>query len=190
MATKIRLQRKGKKGKALYHIVVADSRAKRDGKYIERLGRYNPNTNPATIDFDMDRAVHWLQTGAQPSDTCKAMLSYKGAIYKNHLLNGVRKGALTEAQVEEKFAAWSKEKEAKIQKKIDGLTKEEQDKIAARLKAETAYKENKAKEIAAKLAPPVEETPVVEAAPATETAEAPKTEGEAPAATEEATPAE
>ncbi len=154
MATKIRLQRKGKKGRPVYHIVIADSRAKRDGKYIERIGQYNPNTNPATIDFDMDRAVHWLQVGAQPTDTCRAMLSYKGAIYKNHLLNGVRKGALTEEQVEKKFEAWLKDKEAKVQKKIDAIAKEKQDLAAAKLKAEKEYKAQMEKKIAEKLAPP------------------------------------
>ena len=106
MAVKIRLQRHGKKGKPFYFIVAADARAKRDGKYIERIGSYNPNTNPATIDLDIDRAVSWLQNGAQATDTGRAILSYKGAMYKNHLLNGVKKGAFDEAEAEKRFNAW------------------------------------------------------------------------------------
>ena len=117
MATRIRLQRHGKKGKAFYHIVAADSRAKRDGKFIEKLGTYNPNTNPATIDMDFDRTLHWVQVGAEMTDTARAILSYKGVLYKNHLINGVKKGALTDEQVEERFAAWLKEKEDKISAK-------------------------------------------------------------------------
>ena len=110
MSVKIRLQRHGKKGKPFYWIVAADARAKRDGRYLEKLGTYNPNTNPATIDLNVDGAVKWLQNGAQPTDTARAILSYKGAMYKNHLLGGVRKGALTEEQVDEKFNAWVAEK--------------------------------------------------------------------------------
>merc|ERR1712137_748348 len=111
----------GKKGKPFYWIVAADSRAKRDGRYLEKLGAYNPNTNPATIDLDVDGAVKWLQNGAQPTDTAKAILSYKGAMLKNHLAGGVRKGALTEEQAEAKFTAWLEEKEAKISAKEEGL---------------------------------------------------------------------
>ena len=103
MPVKIRLQRHGKKGKPYYWIVAADARAKRDGKYLEKIGAYNPNTNPATIDLDVDGAVKWLQNGAQPTDTARAILSYKGALLKNHLAGGVRKGALTEEQAEEKL---------------------------------------------------------------------------------------
>src|ERR1700740_2067340 len=106
MPTKIRLQRHGKKTKAFYHIVIADGRAPRDGKFIEKLGTYNPNTNPATINLDFEGALNWLQKGAEPTDTMKAILSYKGVVYKNHLLNGVKKGALTAEQVEAKFAKW------------------------------------------------------------------------------------
>ena len=98
MATKIRLQRHGKKGKAFFHIVAADARAKRDGKFIEKLGTYNPNTNPATIDIDFDAALKWVQVGAEMTDTARALMSYKGILYKNHLLNGIKKGALNEAQ--------------------------------------------------------------------------------------------
>ena len=123
MATKIRLARHGKKGKPFYHIVIADSRSKRDGKYIERIGSYNPNINPALIDINFDRALYWIGVGAQPTDTVRAMLSYKGVLYKNHLLKGVKKGALTEAQVEKKFNAWLAEKENKIESKISNLEK-------------------------------------------------------------------
>src|SRR6056300_470409 len=120
MPVKIRLQRHGKKGKPFYWIVAADARSKRDGKFLEKLGAYNPNTNPATIDLDVDGAVKWLQNGAQPTDTAKALLSYKGALLKNHLAGGVRKGALTEEQAEAKFTAWLDEKVAKIQSKSEG----------------------------------------------------------------------
>ena len=124
MATKIRLARHGKKGKPFYHIVTADARAPRDGKYIERIGSYNPNTNPATIEFNFDRALHWVSVGAQPTDTVRAMLSYRGVLYKNHLLNGVKKGALTEAQVEEKFNKWLEDKAGKIDSKVESIEKD------------------------------------------------------------------
>lgn len=189
MATKIRLQRHGKKGYPFYHVVVADSRAKRDGRFIEKLGTYNPNTNPATIDIDFDQTLNWVSTGAEMSDTARAILSYKGVLYKNHLLKGVKKGALTEADVEKKFAAWLKDKEAKIAKKSEGLSTAAQKAEEDRLAAEKAKSEARAKEIAAKNAP--EE--VAEEAPAEEaTAEAAETEvpaEEKAEATEEA-PAE
>ncbi|UKI18151.1 MAG: 30S ribosomal protein S16 [Bacteroidales bacterium] len=114
MAVKIRLARHGKKGAPFYHIVAADSRAPRDGKFIEKLGTYNPNTNPATIDLKFDRALDWLQKGAQPTDTCRAILSYKGVLYKKHLLGGVAKGAFSESDAEAKFNKWMTEKESKI----------------------------------------------------------------------------
>ena len=110
MPVKIRLQRHGRKGKAFYWIVAADSRSKRDGKLLEKIGTYNPNTNPATVDLNVDAAVKWLQNGAQPTNTAKSLLSYKGALLKNHLAIGVRKGALTEEQAEVKFKAWLEEK--------------------------------------------------------------------------------
>ncbi len=141
MPVKIRLQRHGKKGKPYYWIVAADSRAKRDGKYLEKLGAYNPNTNPATIELDVDGAVTWLQNGAQPTDTAKAILSYKGAMLKNHLAGGVRKGALTEEQAEEKFNAWLKEKTAKVEAKAEGLSKADADAKAKALEAEKAINE-------------------------------------------------
>merc|ERR1712232_870799 len=121
MPVKIRLQRHGKKGKPFYWIVAADSRAKRDGKFLEKLGIYNPNTNPATIDINVDNSVQWLQNGAQPTDTARAILSYKGVLLKKHLMEGVRKGALTEEQVEEKFNAWLDEKAQKIENKKQKL---------------------------------------------------------------------
>jgi small subunit ribosomal protein S16 len=180
MATRIRLQRHGKKSKAFFHLVVADSRAKRDGKFIEKLGVYNPNTNPATIDINFDSALNWLRTGAETTDTARAILSYKGVLYKNHLLNGVKKGALTEADVETKFAAWLAEKDNKINAKKDNLTKTAAQLKAEAFKAEEAAKEAKAKAIEAKNTPAVEEE-VAEEVEATdaaseETAEEPTAE--------------
>lgn len=162
MATKIRLQRHGKKGKPFYYIVVADGRAPRDGKFIERLGSYNPNTNPATIELNFEKAVEWVSTGATPTDTAKAILSYKGVLYKNHLNGGITKGALTVEQADAKFATWLEGKEGKIQTKKDGLLskKESEKKIA--LEAETKKKEAVAAAVAAKNAPVVEEEPVAE----------------------------
>ena len=128
MATKIRLQRHGKKRAAFYHVVIADERAKRDGKFIEKIGTYNPNTDPATIDLKFDRALHWIQVGAQPTDTARAILSYTGVMLKNHLDKGVAKGALTEAAATKKFEAWMKEKEAKIAGKADAIAKKKADK--------------------------------------------------------------
>ncbi|KJD33796.1 30S ribosomal protein S16 [Tamlana nanhaiensis] len=141
MPVKIRLQRHGKKGKPYYWIVAADARAKRDGKYLEKLGAYNPNTNPATVELDVDGAVKWLQNGAQPTDTAKAILSYKGALLKKHLAGGVAKGALTEEQAEEKFNAWLQEKEAKVQAKSEGLSEAQAKAKAEALAAEKAVNE-------------------------------------------------
>lgn len=157
MATKIRLQRRGKKGKPFYQLVVADSRAPRDGKFIERLGSYNPNTNPATIVLDFDSALSWIQKGAQPTDTARAILSYKGVLYKNHLLNGVNKGAFDEAKAEELFAEWLAAKEAKIEGKKDTLAKSKEEAQKAVLAAEAKKKEEIAAAIAAKNTPPAEE---------------------------------
>jgi small subunit ribosomal protein S16 len=166
MATKIRLQRHGKKGKPFYYIVVADARAPRDGRFIERLGSYNPNTNPATIDIDFDQTLTWVNNGAQPTDTCRAILSYKGVLFKKHLQGGLKKGALTEEQVEEKFTAWLEQKDGKITGKKTGLVTSKADARKAALAAEAKKKEAKAAAIAAKNAPPVEETE----APAEDTA--------------------
>jgi small subunit ribosomal protein S16 len=158
MPVKIRLQRHGKKGKPFFWIIAADSRTRRDGKFLEKLGIYNPNTNPATIELDVDSSVKWLQNGAQPTDTARAILSYKGVLLKNHLAGGVRKGALTEEQAEEKFNAWVEEKEGKVEAKKENLTKEQE---AAKAKALEAEKEVNAKreaEAAAAAQPEVEET--------------------------------
>ena len=191
MATKIRLQRHGKKGKAFYHIVAADSRAKRDGRFIEKIGTYNPNTNPATVELEFDRALNWLQVGAEMTDTARALLSYKGVLYKNHLINGIKKGALTEAQVEEKFAKWLEEKENKISSKSTGLEKAAEKAKADKLKAETEVAAKRAAEIEAKNNPVEEEAPVAEETEEAPVVEEPATEApvaeEAPA-TEEAAP--
>lgn len=136
MAVKIRLQRHGRKGRPFYHIVVADSRVKRDGKVIEKLGTYNPITNPATIDLDVDKAVDWLQKGAQPTNTARNILSYKGAMLKKHLLGGVAKGAFDEAEMEKRFNAWLEDKENQVNAKKEGLSKKAEDEKAARLEAE------------------------------------------------------
>ena len=141
MPVKIRLQRHGKKGKPFYWIVAADARSKRDGKYLEKLGVYNPNNNPATIELDIDGTVQWLQNGAQPTDTARAILSYKGAMLKKHLAGGVAKGALTEEQAQAKFDAWLEEKNAKVQAKTDGLSKAEADARTKALDAEKAINE-------------------------------------------------
>ena len=121
MPAKIRLSRQGRKRKPYYHIVVADSRAPRDGKFIESLGSYNPGTNPATIDLNFEKALDWLQKGAQPTDTCKAILSYKGVLMKKHLLEGAKKGAFTEDEANARFEKWMQEKESKIQAKESSL---------------------------------------------------------------------
>jgi small subunit ribosomal protein S16 len=157
MATKIRLQRHGKKGKPFFHLVAADSRAKRDGKFIEKLGTYNPTANPAIIDIDFENTLKWVQTGAEMTNTARAILSYKGVLYKNHLLNGVKKGALTPEQVEERFAKWVSDKDSKIQNKKDGLAKNAADEKLAKQKAEEEANAAKAAEVAAKNAPEVEE---------------------------------
>ena len=141
MSVKIRLQRHGKKGKPFYWIVAADARAKRDGKYLEKIGTYNPNVNPAVIDLDIDKAVEWLQNGAQPTDTAKNILSYKGAMLKNHLVGGIRKGALTQEQADAKFAAWLEEKATKIADKEAGLSKAQSEAKAKALAAEKAVNE-------------------------------------------------
>ncbi|WP_207533604.1 30S ribosomal protein S16 [Desertivirga arenae] len=172
MATKIRLQRHGKKGKPFYYVVVADSRAPRDGRFIERLGSYNPNTNPATIDINFEKALEWVNNGAQPTDTARAILSYKGVLYKKHLEGGVKKGALTAEQAEAKFNEWLQSKDSKIQGKKQGLVQTKEEVKKAALAAEAKRKEEKAAAIAAKNTPPAEEAPAAE-----EGAEAPAEEG-------------
>jgi small subunit ribosomal protein S16 len=138
MSVKIRLQRHGKKQKPFYWVVAADARSKRDGKYLEKIGTYNPNTNPATIELDLDSAVKWLHNGAQPTDTAKAILSYKGALLKHHLDGGIRKGALTQEQADAKLAAWLEAKAGKVDAKKDGLSKAQADAKAKAFKAEQA----------------------------------------------------
>lgn len=150
MAVKIRLQRHGKKDSAFFHIVVADGRAPRDGAFIEKLGTYNPNTNPATIELNFDNTLTWLEKGAQPTDTCRAILSYKGLMYKKHLLGGVKKGALTSEQAESKFQKWVSDKESKIQGKKDNLAKAKSDWYTKKMEAESKAKDARSAKIAAK----------------------------------------
>jgi small subunit ribosomal protein S16 len=204
MPVKIRLARHGRKRYAYYHIVVADSRAPRDGRYIERIGSYNPNTNPATIDLNNEKALLWLSNGAQPTDTARAILSYKGVMMKKHLLEGVKKGAFNEAEAEVRFQKWLVEKEAKIQAKKDELAGIKAMSAKERLEQEAKVNTERAEKIAkrdaalaaeakAAAAPAVEA--VAEEAPAEEVvAEAPAVEevsGEATAEAEvsEETPA-
>ena len=206
MSVKIRLQRHGKKGKPFYWVVAADARSKRDGKYLEKIGTYNPNTNPATIDLNLDSAVKWLHNGAQPTETAKAILSYKGALLKHHLDGGIRKGALTQEQADAKLAEWLEAKSGKVDAKKEGLTKAQAD---AKTKALKAEKEVNAKRLAAAAQaeadaiapanPAVEEAvaeveeetaaeEVAEEAPVAEVEETPAVE-EAPVAEVEETPA-
>ncbi len=175
MPVKIRLQRHGKKGKPFFWIVAADSRAKRDGRFLEKLGTYNPNTNPATIDLNVDHSVQWLQNGAQPTDTARAILSYKGVLLKKHLLEGVKKGALSQEQAEEKFSSWVSEKEQAVANKESKIAEDKAKAKAEALKAEQAVNEAR---IAA-----AEEAAAEEAAP-----EAAAEEAAAEAAAEEAAP--
>lgn len=181
MPVKIRLSRHGKKGSAFYHIVVADGRAPRDGKFIEKIGTYNPNTNPATIDLNAEKAFQWIQKGAQPTDTTRAILSYRGVMYRNHLAQGVAKGAFTQEQADAKFNAWLEEKEGKISNKRSTLASSKEQNEKARLAAESKVRAEKAKAIEAKNTP-VAEAPAEEAAPepeaqAPEADSAPEAEG-------------
>ena len=187
MPVKIRLQRHGKKGKPYYWIVAADTRSKRDGKYLEKLGSYNPNVNPPIIELDVDGSVKWLQNGAQPTHTARNILSYKGAMLKHHLLGGVAKGALTLEEAETKLASWLEEKTSKIDSKISSLEKEEASKKAKELEAEKLV--NKAR-VEAQVA--AAEEAVAEEAPAEEahTEEAVAEEAVAEEAPAEEAPAE
>ena len=198
MPVKIRLQRHGKKGKPFYWIVAADARSKRDGKYLEKLGTYNPNFNPAQIELDIDGTVKWLQNGAQPTDTAKSILSYRGAMLKNHLIGGVRKGALTEEQAEAKFQAWLDEKNAKIDAKKSDLVKAKEAEAAKQLEAEKATNEARiaaaapvVEEVAEETAPiaeeATEEVVAEEAAPVAEQAAEEVVAEEAAPVVEEAT---
>jgi len=152
MPVKMRLARHGRKRRAFYYIVVADGRSPRDGKFIERIGDYNPNTNPATINLDFDKALDWLQKGAQPTDTMRAILSYEGVMYKKHLLGGVKKGAFDEAEAEKRFTAWKQEKLAKIQANIDKIAANNNAELTTRLEAEKKVNEARAEELAKKSA--------------------------------------
>ncbi len=189
MSVKIRLQRHGKKQKPFYWIVAADARAKRDGKFLEKLGTYNPTANPAIIDLNLDAAVQWLHNGAQPTDTARAILSYKGALLKHHLDGGVRKGALTQEQADAKLAAWLEEKAGAVNAKKDGLSKAKDEARAKALKAEKEANEKRAK-LAEEAAKPAEEVAeesteeVVEAAAEEVVAETEATVEETPAAEE------
>jgi len=165
---KIRLARRGRKKLAMFDVVVADARSPRDGKFIEKIGTYNPQTVPASIELADERAFHWLMNGAQPSDTIRAVLSYRGIMYKKHLQIGVNKGALTQDQADSKLADWMKAKQAKIQDKIDSLSKDKTDKAKARKEAESKVREARAEAIRKKsevaaAAPAVEEAPAPEA---------------------------
>ncbi|TLX77723.1 30S ribosomal protein S16 [Labilibacter sediminis] len=183
MPVKIRLARHGRKRNAFYHIVVADSRAPRDGKYIERIGSYNPNTNPATIDLNFDKALNWLTNGAQPTDTARAILSYKGVMMKKHLLEGVKKGAFDEAEAEKRFEAWSSQKEQKIQAKVDGLQGDADAAAKENLEREAKINSERAEAIAKRNSELAAEAEAAKAeAEATEEAPAEEGADEAPAA--------
>ena len=181
MPVKIRLQRHGKKAHAFFHIVIADGRAPRDGKFIEKIGTYNPTTNPATIDLNFDKAVTWLQNGAQLTDTSRAILSYKGVLYKYHLLKGVAKKAMTLEQAEAKFGKWLAEKEGKISAKKTKVASSKEETTKKRIAADAAAKEAKAAKQAAKEAE-IAAAASTAAAEATASAAAPA--ADAPAAPE------
>lgn len=192
MAVKIRLSRHGKKNAAFFHIVVADSRAPRDGRYIDKIGSYNPNTNPATIELNIEKAAKWLFNGAQPSDTCRRILSYKGVLLRKHLQEGVNKGAITQETADQKWNAWVAEKESKVVTKTSGLAKDSRDAKKVAIEAEAKVNEKRAAELAKKKederkaaeaaareanaeavaqSAPAEEAPVAEEAPAAEAEE-------------------
>jgi small subunit ribosomal protein S16 len=182
MAVKIRLARKGRKKVAYYHIVVADSRSPRDGRYIEKIGKYNPLTNPATIELDFDKALGWLQNGALPSETCRAILSYKGVLIKKHLLEGVKKGAFDDTEATKRFDEWMKKNEEKIDAKRSDLEKSKDDRLVEMLAAEKKINEARAvklakkqADLAAKAEAASQPAPVEETAPATEAADTPVT---------------
>jgi len=183
MPTKIRLQRYGKKGQPFYHIVIADGRAPRDGKFIEKIGSYNPLTQPATINLDVDQAVSWLRKGAQPTDTVRAIMTYKGAMYKNHLLIGVDKGAFSLEDANAKFQVWADEKAAKINNAKSSIEESKRNAKKDSIAAEVKVKEQRAEEIAKRKAAEIEAK--VAAARAIEAAKIAK-ETPAPAHTEEA----
>ncbi len=179
MPVKIRLTRQGKKGYPFYHIVAADSRAPRDGKYIERLGSYNPNTHPATVELDFDKVITWLNNGAQPTETCRNILSHEGVLLKKHLLGGVRKGAFSEAEAEARFDKWKNDKQSKTDAVKNDAVKKKNELARQRKDEEVKAKETMAKKVAEKLAalePKAEESAPAEEA--TETPEVPETPAE------------
>ncbi len=176
MAVKIRLTRRGRKKLAMYDIVVADARAPRDGRFIEKLGNYNPNTNPATVVLNTERTLDWLLKGAQPTDTARGVLSHEGLMIRKHLQVGVLKGAITQEQADAKFEDWQKSKTQQVDTKVAGITKKKEDAAKARMDAETKKKEARAEAITKKNTPPAEEAPAEEAAAADE---APATEEQA-----------
>ncbi|MBL3654805.1 30S ribosomal protein S16 [Fulvivirga sediminis] len=163
MAVKIRLARRGRKKRAMYDVVVADARAPRDGRYIEKIGRYNPNTDPATVELNEDKAFDWVMKGAQPTDTVRAMLSYRGIMLKKHLQIGVNKGAITQEEADKKFDAWLQEKDAKITSRRDQIAKDAAATAKARQDAETKVKEARAEALKQKNTPAQEEAPEAEA---------------------------
>ena len=182
MATKIRLQRGGRKSYAFYRIVIADARAPRDGRFTEKIGTYNPNTNPATVDLNFERALYWVETGAQPTDTVRNILSREGVYLMKHLKGGVKKGAFDEATAQKKFDAWKADKQKGLEQVAADEAKAKKDAAAAQLKAEKAQNEEQAKTVAEKTAAEAAAKAEEEAAKAAEAA------AEAPA--EEAAPAE
>jgi small subunit ribosomal protein S16 len=198
MAVKIRLARKGRKRKAYFHIVVADSRSPRDGRYIEKIGMYNPLTDPATIELDFDKALGWLQNGALPTDTCRAILSYRGVLLKKHLLEGVKKGAFDDAEANKRFETWMKQKEDQIETKKSRIEKSQDDDLSKRIAEEKKINEARAVRLAKKqadLAARTEtESKPAEAAPEQtspeETPDTPVTGDTAPETPAENTPAE
>ena len=188
MATKIRLQRFGRKGYAFYQVVIADSRAPRDGKFIERIGSYNPNTNPATVDLDFDRALYWVETGAQPSDTVRNILSKEGVMLMKHLRSGVRKGAFDEAAAQAKFEAWKADRTKKLEATVGKLVAEKKAAADARLEEEKKQNEQIAEKVANKKAAEAAAKAEAEAAaaPAEEVEAAPAEEAAPEVAAEEA----
>ena len=186
MPVRIRLQRHGKKGKPFYWIVAADGRAKRDGRYLEKIGTYNPNTNPASVELDVDRAVKWLENGAQPSDTARTLLSYRGAMMKHHLNGGVKKGAFSQDEADKRFATWLEEKQAKIQSKIDSLHEDKATDLSQRLEAEKAVNQKRIADLSA--AAKVNDTAESEATEATAEASIDEAELESTEVVQEETP--
>jgi len=184
MPVKIRLTRHGKKHKPYYHIVVADSRAPRDGKYIEVIGNYDPNTNPATIEINQDKALTWLKNGAQPTDTCRAILAYKGVLYNLHLQKGIAKGALTQEQADAKLAAWAEAKAAKVEEKRKSVIGNVSKQMESRLAEEAKKKENRLEALRKKNTPPPTPEPEAETAAEPTAAAEPDVVAEAPATEE------